>query len=96
MDEQDKKEMQQETEELEQTENTRENRRKRRRNKQKQEKIRLVPIWLRLVIVFILISLSLAAGLVFGYGVIGEGSPADALKPSTWTHILDIINGVQE
>ncbi len=33
------------------------------------------------------------AGLMIGYGVIGDGNPMDALNWSTWQHMLDIING---
>ncbi|MFD1737020.1 DNA-directed RNA polymerase subunit beta [Bacillus salitolerans] len=53
--------------------------------------IRLIPIWLRLIIVVILISASLLAGLVVGYGILGNGEINDALKKSTWTHIVDLI-----
>jgi hypothetical protein len=52
---------------------------------------RLVPIWLRLVIVFVLILLSGMIGAMVGYGVIGEGNAWDALKPATWQHIVDLI-----
>lgn len=52
---------------------------------------RLIPIWLRLVIVFVLILLSGMIGAMVGYGVIGEGNAWDALKPATWQHIVDLI-----
>lgn len=52
---------------------------------------RLIPIWLRLVIVFVLVALSGAIGAMVGYGVIGDGKPFDALKPTTWQHIIDLI-----
>lgn len=52
---------------------------------------RLIPIWLRLVIVFVLVLLSGMIGAMVGYGVIGEGNAWDALKPSTWQHIVDLI-----
>ncbi|MGJ7920779.1 DNA-directed RNA polymerase subunit beta [Neobacillus sp. LXY-4] len=55
-------------------------------------RIRLIPIWLRLVIIILLLSFSLMSGMMVGYGVIGDGKPFDALKQSTWTHIVDIIN----
>ncbi|MCP1143635.1 DNA-directed RNA polymerase subunit beta [Lysinibacillus endophyticus] len=54
---------------------------------------RLFPIWLRLLIVFILLFLAICFGVMIGYGVIGDGKPLDALKWGTWQHILDIING---
>lgn len=52
---------------------------------------RLIPIWLRLVIVFVLVLLSGMIGAMVGYGVIGEGNAWDALKPATWQHIVDLI-----
>jgi len=55
-------------------------------------RVRLIPIWLRLVIVILLLVFSLTAGVIVGYGVIGNGKPLDALKQSTWTHIADLIN----
>lgn len=60
--------------------------------KQKRVRVRLFPIWLRLVIVFLLMVFLLAAGVMVGYGIIGDGEPFDALKQSTWTHIIDIVN----
>lgn len=59
-------------------------------------RIRLVPIWLRVVLILLLWLIIIVIGLVFGYSVIGEGDASDALKWSTWEHILDIMNGVEE
>ncbi|MBA2877140.1 hypothetical protein HNR63_000167 [Anoxybacillus kamchatkensis] len=52
---------------------------------------RLIPIWLRLVIVLVLVALSGAIGAMVGYGILGDGKPFDALKPTTWQHIIDLI-----
>ncbi|WP_027407995.1 DNA-directed RNA polymerase subunit beta [Anoxybacteroides tepidamans] len=52
---------------------------------------RLLPIWLRLVIVAALIVVSTVIGAMVGYSVLGDGKPLDALKPSTWQHIIDIV-----
>ncbi|RTQ89826.1 DNA-directed RNA polymerase subunit beta [Lysinibacillus telephonicus] len=54
---------------------------------------RLFPIWLRLVFILLLLFIAACAGLMIGYGVIGDGEPLDALKWKTWQHILDIVNG---
>ena len=59
-------------------------------------RIRLVPIWLRIVLILLLFIIVTAIGIVFGYSVIGEGEAGDALKWSTWQHILDIMNGVEK
>lgn len=62
-----------------------------KQTKQQRLRRRLIPIWLRLVIVLCLITISTLAGAMVGYGVIGEGNAWDALKPSTWQHIIDLI-----
>ncbi|WP_342508499.1 DNA-directed RNA polymerase subunit beta [Sporosarcina sp. FSL K6-2383] len=55
--------------------------------------IRLLPIWLRVVLVLLLLLGVAILGATIGYGYIGDGQPADVLKKETWTHILDILNG---
>jgi anti-sigma factor RsiW len=54
-------------------------------------RLRLIPIWLRLLIIAALIVLSATVGVIVGYGVIGDGEPTDALKKSTWQHIIDLV-----
>lgn len=56
-------------------------------------RLRLLPIWLRIIIVSFLFLVVAIIGVIFGYSVIGEGSAGDALKWETWQHILDIMNG---
>lgn len=58
----------------------------------KKVKIRLLPIWLRLLIVAALIVLMVILGALFGYSVIGDGNAVDVFRISTWTHIVDIVN----
>jgi len=55
--------------------------------------IRLFPIWLRIVLILALITGAVAAGLMVGYGYIGDGEPKNALKWETWKHIIDIWKG---
>ena len=55
--------------------------------------IRLVPIWLRLILIALLLAIVTVIGLRIGYSYIGDGDPGDVLKKETWTHILDIIKG---
>jgi hypothetical protein len=54
-------------------------------------RIRLFPIWLRLLIIVLVLAGSLLAGVAVGYGIIGNGEVKDAFKESTWTHILDLV-----
>ncbi len=58
----------------------------------KRIKVRLLPIWLRLIMVAGLIVLMVIIGAIIGYSVIGGGHPIDVFKYSTWTHIVDIVN----
>ncbi|TFD97018.1 DNA-directed RNA polymerase subunit beta [Jeotgalibacillus sp. R-1-5s-1] len=53
--------------------------------------VRLFPILIRIVLIVALAAGSLVVGLMVGYGVIGDGSPTDALKKETWTHIIDLV-----
>lgn len=65
-------------------------------NPSKRVKLRLLPIWLRLILVVLLVVIAAAVGLMIGYSVIGNGSAVDVLKWETWQQILDIMNGVEE
>jgi len=55
--------------------------------------IRLIPIWLRVVLVLVLVVVAAVLGAIFGYSVIGQGQAMDIFKTETWQHIFDIMNG---
>ncbi|CAG9620187.1 DNA-directed RNA polymerase subunit beta [Sutcliffiella rhizosphaerae] len=55
-------------------------------------RIRLIPIWLRLIIILAVMAIALIAGSMFGYAVLGGGEPMDVFKKETWQHILDLVN----
>lgn len=72
--------------------------RKKQKKLQKEEKrtakfprIRVFPIWLRIIVISILCVAALVVGLMVGYGVIGDGPPTEVLKKETWQHIIDIV-----
>ncbi|WP_044747169.1 DNA-directed RNA polymerase subunit beta [Bacillus alveayuensis] len=75
---------------------TRENIKKEKKAKKVKNRIRLIPIWLRLVLIVFGMALSLVIGAMVGYGVLGDGKPLDALKPSTWQHIIDLVEKEKE
>ena len=50
-----------------------------------------IPLWVKILIFISILLITLLAGMIVGYGVIGDGKKLDALKPSTWTHILDFM-----
>jgi DNA-directed RNA polymerase subunit beta len=60
-------------------------------NENKRIRIRLIPIWARILLVLFFMAVSTLIGLVVGYGVIGSGNPADVLDKSTWQHIIDLV-----
>ncbi|HEU5138766.1 MAG TPA: DNA-directed RNA polymerase subunit beta [Bacillales bacterium] len=68
----------------------REQKKEKRRGKHKY-RIRLIPIWLRLLIVVILLAASLAAGTMVGYGVVGKGDPMDVFDKQTWMHVYNVV-----
>lgn len=55
--------------------------------------IRILPIWLRIILVLLLLFGAAILGAMIGYGYLGDGQPSDVLKKETWTHIFDIMNG---
>lgn len=83
--------------ELEMTETQNQTRRQQKKQqkaekrKNKKPRLRIFPIWLRIVLVGAISVLALGAGLMIGYGVLGDGEPKDALKWETWQHIIDIV-----
>jgi hypothetical protein len=58
----------------------------------KKVRLRMFPIWLRLVLLIVFSFIFLAAGAAVGYGVLGKGKATDVLKASTWTHISDLVD----
>nr|WP_263324218.1 DNA-directed RNA polymerase subunit beta [Neobacillus sp. Marseille-Q6967] len=57
----------------------------------KRIRIRLIPIWLRIVLLAVSIVVCATAGAMVGYGFLGDGKAMDVLKQSTWTHIIDLV-----
>jgi predicted histidine transporter YuiF (NhaC family) len=66
---------------------------KKTREKKKRIRIRLIPIWLRIIIVILLLAASIVLGAMFGYAVMGDGKAKDIFEKSTWTHIIDLVTG---
>lgn len=64
---------------------------KEERRKHKKPRRRIFPIWLRILTIIIGCIGAVVAGVMVGYGVIGDGAPNDALLKDTWQHIIDIV-----
>ena len=58
----------------------------------KRVRIRLIPIWLRLVLLLVSVFICVTAGAAVGYGILGGGDVGDIFKESTWTHIIDLVD----
>src|SRR5689334_14117004 len=58
----------------------------------KRVRIRMIPIWLRLVLLVVSILICVMTGAAVGYGMLGGGNVGDVFRESTWTHILDLVN----
>jgi hypothetical protein len=63
---------------------------------EKKIRIRLIPIWLRVIMIIGLIFVSMTLGAAIGYGVLGDGKVSDVFKPSTWTHLRDLVQVEKE
>ncbi|NBJ68774.1 MULTISPECIES: DNA-directed RNA polymerase subunit beta [Clostridia] len=59
--------------------------------KNRRPRVRIFPIWLRIIVILLFCIIALVVGLMIGYGVIGDGAPTDVLKTETWQHIIDIV-----
>ncbi|RDW20570.1 DNA-directed RNA polymerase subunit beta [Oceanobacillus chungangensis] len=68
---------------------------KRENGNNKRPRLRMFPIWLRIIIVLTLAAAALVLGLMIGYGILGDGVPTDVLKKETWQHIIDIVTKVE-
>lgn len=72
---------------------------KKKKRKEKRAKWpirRIFPIWLRLIIVFLLAVFALILGMVVGYTILGDGTDAlEVLTFDFWKRVLDMINGVE-
>lgn len=62
-----------------------------KQRKSQKVKVRLIPIWLRLMIIGFLLFISIAVGAIIGYSVLGDGHPLGVFKKSTWQQIVNFI-----
>ena len=61
----------------------------------KKPRRRIFPIWMRIIVVLLLCAIALIAGLMIGFGILGDGVPEDVLKKETWQHIIDMVTKVK-
>jgi len=55
-------------------------------------RVRLFPVWLRVIVIILLMALCITLGAIIGYSVIGDGKVSDTFNKETWTHIIDLVN----
>ncbi|WP_062052596.1 DNA-directed RNA polymerase subunit beta [Bacillus sp. JCM 19034] len=64
------------------------------RQNRRRLRLRMIPIWLRILLSIVLIGGSFIVGLMVGYAVVGEGdNPGEILKPDIWYYLIDLIRG---
>jgi DNA-directed RNA polymerase subunit beta len=57
----------------------------------KRVRLRLIPIWLRVIMVVVLFIMFTVIGAAIGYGVLGSGKVSEVFYKSTWTHVVDLV-----
>ncbi|MFD2707033.1 DNA-directed RNA polymerase subunit beta [Salibacterium lacus] len=63
------------------------------KKERRKERIRMVPIWARLLIILAVLILSLLGGLVTGYAIVGEGNGLEVLRWGSWERMFEFIQG---
>jgi glucan phosphoethanolaminetransferase (alkaline phosphatase superfamily) len=59
-------------------------------------RIRLFPIWLRIVLLLFFMAIAAISGAMIGYGVLGDGKPTDVFDKKTWQHVFDLVEKESE
>ncbi|MFB5662715.1 DNA-directed RNA polymerase subunit beta [Alteribacillus sp. HJP-4] len=60
----------------------------------KGERVRLIPIWARLLVISACLLISILAGLIVGYSIIGDGdSIFRVMSPGSWDSLFDFMHG---
>ncbi|GAE92483.1 hypothetical protein JCM21714_1487 [Gracilibacillus boraciitolerans JCM 21714] len=92
-----KKPNKQQTDEQKQITDNTQSKKEKRAEKKKQNKEekkylrRVVPVWLKILIVVVLSLFALMIGLIIGFSTLGDGRPLDVLRWDTWQHIIDFV-----
>lgn len=64
---------------------------KKKKKREKKGRLRIFPVWLKIIFSLVLFVVAFGGGLMFGYGIVGDGEPRDALEKETWYGIYDFI-----
>ncbi|GAE31320.1 DNA-directed RNA polymerase subunit beta [Halalkalibacter hemicellulosilyticus] len=84
----------QSTNELAQQVETNDDEHSKQRYRRKRLRLRVIPIWLRILLSIVLIGGSFLVGLMVGFAIVGNGdNPAEILKPDLWYYLMDMIRG---
>lgn len=59
-------------------------------------RIRLIPIWLRIILLLLFMAIAVTSGAMIGYGVLGDGKPTDVFDKQTWQHVIDLVEKESE
>lgn len=58
--------------------------------------VRILPIYVRVILVIILLAVAAVIGALIGYSVLGDGTASGIFQKDTWTHIFDIMSGKEK
>lgn len=59
--------------------------------KPKRIRIRLIPIWLRIILVILAVCFAAIFGSIVGYSIMGDGKPSEIFELETWSHIKELV-----
>ncbi|MBU9723420.1 MULTISPECIES: DNA-directed RNA polymerase subunit beta [Bacillaceae] len=62
-----------------------------KRSRKPRGRIRLIPVWLKVIVVVSLLAGSLVVGAMVGFGLGGDGDPRSILDKETWYYVYDLI-----
>ncbi|MGG0644998.1 DNA-directed RNA polymerase subunit beta [Sporosarcina gallistercoris] len=58
--------------------------------------VRILPIYVRVILVILLLAVAAVIGALIGYSVLGDGTASGIFQKDTWMHIFDIMNGKEK
>lgn len=58
--------------------------------------IRILPIYVRVILVILLLIVAAVLGAVIGFSILGDGAASDIFQKDTWAHIFDIMSGKEK
>ncbi|REB08495.1 DNA-directed RNA polymerase subunit beta [Sporosarcina sp. BI001-red] len=58
--------------------------------------VRILPIYVRVILVIVLLIVASVVGALIGYSILGDGTASGIFQKDTWAHIFDIMSGKEK